>query len=172
MCREMARRHTPLRRYVTRRHVNGYNCASMWPGGCSTTKCPRRKPTIQRIDFLPEEADLYQRITEYISEFYHKYEAERKGLGFIMTIYRRRLTSSFFAVQRSLESAVTGCAASWVSPRHSPAKTKPISMSWTNWSRRVDPYGMDAAAASRQPRSLTFAASFNIWIASSAICKP
>ena len=38
---------------------------------------------------------LYDRIEEYISQFYRKYEAQRKGLGFVMTVYRRRLTSSF-----------------------------------------------------------------------------
>jgi len=51
----------------------------------------------------PERLLLYKRIEEYISEFYRKYEQERKGLGFVMTVYRRRLTSSFYAVRRSLE---------------------------------------------------------------------
>ena len=45
-----------------------------------------------------EEWKLYQRIEEYIRNHYQKYEAERKGLGFIMTVYRRRLTSSFYAI--------------------------------------------------------------------------
>jgi len=51
----------------------------------------------------PEEKALYDRIDEYITDFYRRYEAERKGLGFIMTVYRRRLTSSFHAVRLSLE---------------------------------------------------------------------
>src|SRR5438093_7609494 len=50
----------------------------------------------------PEEAELYHRIEEYIRDHYQKYEAERKGLGFIMTVYRRRLTSSFYAIAQSL----------------------------------------------------------------------
>lgn len=50
-----------------------------------------------------DEWALYKRLAEYIREHYQKYEAERKGLGFIMTVYRRRLTSSFSTVQRSLE---------------------------------------------------------------------
>ena len=45
---------------------------------------------------------LYDRVEEYISDFYKKYEGERKGLGFVMTVYRRRLTSSFFALEQSL----------------------------------------------------------------------
>ena len=46
---------------------------------------------------------MYDRIEEYISQFYRKYEAQRKGLGFVMTVYRRRLTSSFHAARLSLE---------------------------------------------------------------------
>ncbi len=49
-----------------------------------------------------DEKTLYDQIEEYIRNHYQKYEAERKGLGFIMTVYRRRLTSSFYAIQRSL----------------------------------------------------------------------
>jgi len=51
----------------------------------------------------PDEQALYDRIDEYISQFYQKYENERRGLGFVMTVYRRRLTSSFYAVRKSLE---------------------------------------------------------------------
>ena len=35
--------------------------------------------------------------------FTRKYEGQRKGLGFVMTVYRRRLTSSFHAARESLE---------------------------------------------------------------------
>jgi SNF2 family DNA or RNA helicase len=55
------------------------------------------------IDMKPEEEELYHRIEEYIRDHYQKYEAERKGLGFIMTVYRKRLTSSFYAIEQSLE---------------------------------------------------------------------
>lgn len=98
---EMSRRHTPLQHYVfrnTRDLLRQYVAK-----GLLQANVPRREPTIRRIDFLPEEAELYLRITEYISEFYARYENERRGLGFIMTVYRRRLTSSFYAVRKSLE---------------------------------------------------------------------
>jgi superfamily II DNA or RNA helicase len=98
---EMARAHTPLKRYffrstrdLLRRYVES---------GLLQAHVPTRRPHICRIDFRPEEAGLYDRITEYISEFYRRYEEERRGLGFIMTVYRRRLTSSFYAIRRSLE---------------------------------------------------------------------
>src|SRR5262249_13116415 len=55
------------------------------------------------IDLRDDEWELYQRIEQYIRHHYQKYEAERKGLGFIMTVYRRRLTSSFYAIAESLQ---------------------------------------------------------------------
>ena len=99
--REMARHHTPLRRYLfrnTRKLLREYV-----DKGLLQANVPWRRPEIRRVAFLPEEAELYQRITEYISEFYSRYENERRGLGFIMTVYRRRLTSSFYAARKSLE---------------------------------------------------------------------
>ena len=98
---EMARRHTPLRRYLfrsTRRLLREYVRR-----GILKATVPHRDPRPVWISMRDEEQDLYRRIEEYISQFYRKYEEERKGLGFVMTVYRRRLTSSFYAVRRSLE---------------------------------------------------------------------
>ena len=50
-----------------------------------------------------DEFSLYERLEKYITDFYQKYENERRGLGFVMTVYRRRLTSSFYSVRCSLE---------------------------------------------------------------------
>jgi len=55
------------------------------------------------VPMRADEESLYNRIEEYITQFYQKYENERRGLGFVMTVYRRRLTSSFWAVRCSLE---------------------------------------------------------------------
>ena len=98
---EMARRHTPLRRYLFRstRHL----LREYVRRGILKANVPHRDPTPVWIPMRAEEQDLYHRIEEYITQFYRKYEAERKGLGFVMTVYRRRLTSSFYAVRRSLE---------------------------------------------------------------------
>ena len=98
---EMARRHTPLCRYLfrnTRSLLREYARR-----GILKAPVPRRDPDLVWIPMRDEEQKLYRRIEEYISGFYQKYEAERKGLGFVMTVYRRRLTSSFYAVRRSLE---------------------------------------------------------------------
>jgi ERCC4-related helicase len=98
---EMAQRHTPLNHYMFR---NTRDLLRQYvKTGLLQARVPYREPHICRIPFRSDEAGLYDRITEYISQFYQKYEAERRGLGFIMTVYRRRLTSSFHAIRRSLE---------------------------------------------------------------------
>ncbi|MCL4299796.1 MAG: DEAD/DEAH box helicase family protein [Anaerolineae bacterium] len=102
---ELARHHTPLRRYLfrhTRRLLRDYV-----KRGLLRATVPRRDPQPVWIALRPEEQELYRRIEEYVSQFYQKYEQERKGLGFIMTVYRRRLTSSFYAVRCSLERRLT-----------------------------------------------------------------
>lgn len=98
---EYARRHTPLRRFVfrnTRSLLREYANR-----GLITATIPYRDPRPVWISMEPAEQELYERIEEYIADFYAKFEAERKGLGFIMTVYRRRLTSSFYAIEQSLD---------------------------------------------------------------------
>lgn len=98
---EMARRHTPIRHYV---HRNTRSLLRVYrERGLLKENVPARDPASVFVYMKPDEQELYQRIEEYIRDFYHKYEAERRGLGFIMTVYRRRLTSSFYAMRRSLE---------------------------------------------------------------------
>ena len=99
--RELASRHTPLRRHVsrnTRSLLREYK-----KRGLLKDNIPYRDPQPKWIELKHEEKELYDRIEEYIRDHYQKYEAERKGLGFIMTVYRRRLTSSFYAIAKSLE---------------------------------------------------------------------
>ena len=67
---------------------------------------PRRQVDDRMIDFgTKAEAMLYQRIEDYITRYYEAYNKDKatKPLGFIMTVYRRRLTSSLYAVYKSLE---------------------------------------------------------------------
>jgi superfamily II DNA or RNA helicase len=97
----MARAHTPLQRYVfrnTRRLLRVYH-----EKGLLKENVPYRDPKPEWIEMRSDEKSLYDQIEEYVRDHYQKYEAERKGLGFIMTVYRRRLTSSFYAIQKSLE---------------------------------------------------------------------
>jgi hypothetical protein len=99
--KELARRHTPLNHYIfrnTRSLLREYI-----KRGILKDNVPIRRPQRTRVPMQPDEQALYDRIDEYISHFYQKYETERRGLGFVMTVYRRRLTSSFYAVRKSLE---------------------------------------------------------------------
>jgi len=101
---EMLRRHTPLNSLMwrnTRTLLRKY-CDR----GLLDAKIPTRRPHNEWIPLKKgagQEFELYERVEEYISHFYQKYENERKGLGFVMTVYRRRLTSSFAALAKSLE---------------------------------------------------------------------
>lgn len=50
------------------------------------------------------EIALYVAVSDYVRHFYRLAQKEnRKALGFLMTLYRKRLTSSFYAIQKSLE---------------------------------------------------------------------
>src|SRR5205809_6545960 len=52
----------------------------------------------------PDEEDIYKNLSDYIRHFYEQSKREnRKALGFVMATYRKRLTSSFYAITRSLE---------------------------------------------------------------------
>lgn len=55
------------------------------------------------------EAKLYEAVSDYVRHFYQLAQKEnRKALGFLMTLYRKRLTSSFYAVQESLKRRLEG----------------------------------------------------------------
>ena len=97
---DMVRHHTPVRTFVWR---NGRDLLHRYrQRGILSERVPKRRPRNEWIEFTPEELELYDRIEEYISHFYRKYEERRRGLGFVMTVYRRRLTSSFHAARASL----------------------------------------------------------------------
>lgn len=64
---------------------------------------PSRHPVPVWIEMSEPEWELYQKVEDYVAEGYQRLEGERRGLGFIMTVYSRRLTSSFAALRRSLE---------------------------------------------------------------------
>jgi hypothetical protein len=62
--------------------------------------------------FIPlsvEEGDLYQQVETYISETYNAAAPDaRNAVGFVMTIYRRRLASSFHALRQTMEKRKGG----------------------------------------------------------------
>lgn len=66
---------------------------------------PRRQVFDNAITLEPiREAELYRQVSDYVRHFYRLAQKEnRKALGFLMTLYRKRLTSSFYAIQQSLQ---------------------------------------------------------------------
>ena len=71
---------------------------------------PRRQVTDNAIALEKNrEVPLYQAVSDYVRHFYNlALREKRQALGFIMTLYRRRLTSSFFAIQESLKRRLEG----------------------------------------------------------------
>lgn len=66
---------------------------------------PSREVRDNAITLEPiHEAALYRQVSDYVRHFYRLAQKEqRKALGFLMTLYRKRLTSSFYAIQQSLQ---------------------------------------------------------------------
>ncbi len=103
---EWLRANTPMRERVfrtTRELLRGYVEDGTLPPG---TVVPRRSVVDRFIPLRADEQALYERIERYIARYYNAYMragAGQKALGFIMTVYRRRLTSSFLAIELSLQ---------------------------------------------------------------------
>jgi len=56
------------------------------------------------VPLSPDEARIYEAVENYISTTYNQASAkEKNAVGFVMTIYRRRLASSFHALLHTLE---------------------------------------------------------------------
>ncbi len=110
---EWLRAHTPMRDRVFR-HTRGtmrqYQAQGLLP---ADLVIPRRTLRDEFIELSDPERALYERIDAYISRYYNAYMATtgNQALGFIMTVYRRRLTSSFRAVSLSLQRRRAGLAA-------------------------------------------------------------
>lgn len=98
------RRHNPMRDRVfrnTRTTLREYQAAGIIG---DDVIIPTRHVHDAFIQLAPDERKLYDRIEEYIRRHYNSYKTNQsnQALGFIMTIYRRRLTSSFDAIKKSL----------------------------------------------------------------------
>ena len=96
------KRSTPVARLVlraTRETLRAY-----FRQGRLSTAIADRKIDDQFIDLSPDEQMLYQAVDDYISTAYGRAsEKERNAVGFLLTIYRRRLASSFAALRNTLE---------------------------------------------------------------------
>lgn len=96
------KRNTPVRHFVsraTREILRAY-----FRQGRISTPIAERRIDDRFIDLSTDENQLYQRVEDYITDRYNRAsERERSAVGFVMTIYRRRLASSFAALRKTLE---------------------------------------------------------------------
>ena len=110
----LMRRNSPIARLVsrhTRDLLRRYHKA-----GKLSARIAIRDVRDEFIDLSPEERTIYDAVEDYISSTYNAAVArganaqQRNAVGFVMTIYRRRLASSFYALRRTLEAHMASIA--------------------------------------------------------------
>ena len=93
---------TPLRRLVSR-HTREL-LRRYFKKGLLATPIADRQVEDHFLEMTAEERALYEAVEDYISSTYNQTSAkERSAVGFVMTIYRRRLASSFSALRKTLQ---------------------------------------------------------------------
>ena len=103
------RAHTPIRRLVSR-HTREL-LRQYFKAGMLTTPIADRQAQDPFIEMMPEERALYDAVEDYIASTYNQASAkERTAVGFVMTIYRRRLASSFSALRNTLQNHLEAIA--------------------------------------------------------------
>ena len=101
--------HTPIRRLVSR-HTREL-LRRYFKAGMLSTPIAERRVEDRFIDMTPAERALYNAVEAYIAHTYDKASGpERSAVGFVMTIYRRRLASSFAALRSTFENRLDGMA--------------------------------------------------------------
>ena len=72
--------------------------------GLLSAVVPQRHVVVERIPFDLEEDRVYHKVEDYLSQHYQNaQEGGQRGLGFVLTCYRRRMGSSAYALRCSLE---------------------------------------------------------------------
>ena len=96
------RSHTPVRHLVsrhTRELLRRYHSK-----GLLATPVAERRVEDRLVEMTAGERALYDAVEDYIASTYNQAAAaERTAVGFVMTIYRRRLASSFQALRTTLQ---------------------------------------------------------------------
>ena len=118
------RSHTPVRRLVsrhTRELLRRYH-----EKGLLATPIAERSVEDRFVEMTAGERGLYDAVEDYIATTYNQAAAdERTAVGFVMTIYRRRLASSFQALRTTLERHLDAVAAAGDSPVGTGASDSP-----------------------------------------------
>ncbi len=98
----LVRAHTPIRHLVSR-HTREV-LRRYFRAGMLSTPVAERRVDDRFIPMTAAERAVYDDVEDYISTVYDRADAgERAAVGFVMTVYRRRLASSFRALRATLE---------------------------------------------------------------------
>jgi SNF2 family DNA or RNA helicase len=104
--RDVLRESTPVDALIhrnTRDTLRKYRKA-----GILDQRVPNRNPESREIELTDEARQVYNRIQDYTREFYklaqQSDDAETRAIGFVMSTYRQRLTSSIYAISQSLQN--------------------------------------------------------------------
>jgi superfamily II DNA or RNA helicase len=98
---QVAASHTPLKQVMSR-HTRAL-LKEYYRRGWTQEPLPERQVEDVIVPMSADEASVYHALEAYFIQLYRNDEMTRKGLGFMKTLYLRRLTSSLAAAQQSLE---------------------------------------------------------------------
>ena len=97
------RANTPVARLVSRHSRDLLR--AYYKAGRLSTRIADRDVVDRFVDMSPAERALYDDVERYISEIYNQASRQEKNaVGFVLTIYHKRLASSFHALRKTLES--------------------------------------------------------------------
>ena len=106
---KIIRSNTPLRGLISR-HTREL-LRRYFKAGMLTTPIAVRRVEDRFLVMTLEERALYNAVEDYIASTYNQASAsERTAVGFVMTIYRRRLASSFCALRKTLQNHLDAIA--------------------------------------------------------------
>ena len=109
------RAHTPIRRLVSR-HTRA-TLRRYHEKGLLATPIAERRVEDRFVEMTAGERALHDAVEEYIASTWNQAAAdERTAVGFVMTIYRRRLASSFQALRTTLRRRLDAVAAAGGAP--------------------------------------------------------
>ena len=98
---EIMRANTPIRRLVSR-HTREL-LRRYFRAGMLTTLIAERQVEDRFLEMTDAERAIYEAVEDYIATTYSRARGrERTAVGFVMTVYRRRLASSFVALRETL----------------------------------------------------------------------
>ena len=145
---------SPVRRLVSR---NTRDLLRRYAAAGAEIRIARREVGDRFVALPPAERELYEAVEDYISRTYDRAEkAERAAVGFVMTIYRRRLASSFRALRSTLERRAAGirgeAGAGEASVSADPLLLDPFRLDEDLPDDDLDPEAADAEKAARLER--------------------